>query len=448
MTRPKILCVDDEPNVLSACKRLLRRAGFDVTTTTEPMDVGRLVQTEAFAVVVSDQRMPGLEGTDLLEDVRRLSPDTVRILLTGYADVTASIDAINRGAVFRYVTKPWNDDELVGIIQQAADNYRLTVEHRELTQLTQAQNEELRELNSSLEQRVEERTQEVRSLAQRLDETLSGTTEVLGQLAERHSPTLGNHSRRVAKLALQLGEQLELSSTEMFQLRHGAALHDIGKLGVSPDILAQPRSQLTDIQRELLDQHVGHGESLVSVIPNMEAASRFVRHHHEHYDGNGFPDQLCREDIPLGARIVAVADAFDNLLNSRDSYGETSPRAALELIRHRSGSWFDPRVVAALESCVQAKAADGESTQESELEIHPDDMVEGMVLARDLTSCRGLLLLNSDTVLNEESIALIQRFVAAGQGLNNVVIRRAVTKCSGSDASESLQTEQEVAVLA
>ncbi len=376
MNSEKVLCVDDEPKVLSALKRLLRRRKFDVTVTSDPDEARRLVRQEQFAVVVSDQRMPEVSGTDLLKEVCEASPDSVRILLTGYADIDASIDAINESGVFRYVTKPWDDRELVSIVQQAAESHSLTSQNRELARLTAKQNLALREFTLSLEDRVAQRTQEVQELAARLHDTLYGATEILGLCAERHSETSGHHSRRVARLAEKIGERLCLSDAELLQLRYGSALHDLGKLSVAQEILTKDKSDLTEREKCTIAEHVVHGEALISLIPNMEMAALFVRHHHERFDGTGYPDQLCGDEIPMGARIIAVADAFDNLLNSGESGRGTTFSAAVELIRQWSGTWFDPDVVAVLAEIIGEKTVSNSGAEVAEGGSRPDDRAE------------------------------------------------------------------------
>jgi response regulator RpfG family c-di-GMP phosphodiesterase len=363
----------------------------------------------------------------------------VRILLTGYADLNASIDAINRGGVFRYLTKPWDDNELTAIVSQAADNYNLTAENQRLQDLTERQNSELTTLNEELEDRVARRTEQVRGLVTRLEETLGGTSEVLGTLAEKHSPTLGNHGRRVATLSMKLAEHLQVEDDDLFQLRFAATLHDIGKIGISQKILTRERSAQTGIEKELLDQHVIHGEELVASIPNMETAAMFVRHHHELLDGTGFPDRLTGDAIPLGARIIAVASAFDNLMNSRKDYHESCPDEALAAVRKNALSSFDPTVVDALANCLSTTNPD-ELSRESDVDMNPCDLVEGLVLTRDLTSSRGLLLLAAGTQLTEDSITLIRRF--RRDALDGVFVERRKSENDGESTTPVEATEE------
>lgn len=165
---PRVLIVDDETKVLSALRRLLHKEAFAVVTTDSPEEALRLLQGGPYAVVLADQRMPGMEGTRLLEKACQSSPDTVRVMLTGYADVHAAMEAINRGAVYRFITKPWNDEELRQVVRQGVSQYELVMENRRLHALTERQNVELKELYRALTQA---RQQEV-EIGARIQQTL------------------------------------------------------------------------------------------------------------------------------------------------------------------------------------------------------------------------------------------------------------------------------------
>ena len=183
MSEFKILMVDDEAGVLSACQRALRNEEYELVVTTSPEEALRKVASELYAVVMSDQRMPVMEGAQLLEKVREISNDTVRIMLTGYADIQAAMDAINRGEVYRFLTKPWNDDELRLTLRQAVAQFKLVTENKRLQVLTQEQNAQLTDLNQNLEQKVVERTEEISRL-KRARPTDSQTSASAGKSAE------------------------------------------------------------------------------------------------------------------------------------------------------------------------------------------------------------------------------------------------------------------------
>jgi len=182
-------------------------------------------------------------------------------------------------------------------------------------------------------------------------------------------------------------------------------LHDIGKIGVPPPILKREIDSLTNQERSLLRQHVTHGESIIQMVPNCEEAARFVRHHRERWNGTGYPDQLSAIQIPLGARIIAVADYYDKMLNGRTDLCQITPQAAFAHVAEKAGSWFDVDVVSALERLLN-DAQETHAHWANEIEISPKDLQVGMKLAEDLFNNQGLLLLPAESVLDAN---LLQR---------------------------------------
>ncbi|WP_144985599.1 HD domain-containing phosphohydrolase [Gimesia aquarii] len=448
MMNPKILFIDDEPHILKAFARLFRKDSFDIITTSSPTEVCELVQNDEFALIVSDQRMPELEGTKLLEQVRELSPDTIRIILTGYADKEAAIEAINQGSVYRFLTKPWNDLELRNEIKRAIDEYSLRQENKRLQELTLSQNEELRDLNQNLETKVRERTEKVTLLNQQLKQGFIGSIRAMAQLGEMHSSDLGEHAKRVTVTTGQIGKQLGLSMDDLFQINSAALLHDLGKIELPENLLAKPYNKLIPVEQRQVQNHVILGEKIAQMVPSLEKAAVLIRHHHEHFDGSGYPDGLKGEEIPLGSRVIFVADYYDHLANNKSGAQPKSPEAILKSMKEHSGTWFDPQVLSALhkyllpeehESALldylnkqsvndtpevkqthKKETVESIHTQHSELEsvteaemdvtveqdlrLRPYELKLGMTLSRDLFSNNGGLLLPRGTVLGQRHL--------------------------------------------
>ncbi|MCA9062790.1 MAG: response regulator [Planctomycetaceae bacterium] len=405
----KLLFVDDEVNILRSVVRLLRQCEYTVMTASTGEEALALLHEHEFAAVISDQRMPGLEGTELLERVHRIQPAAVRMILTGYADIDAAMDAINRGAVYRFLTKPWDDEQFRLTIAHAVEQFRLVEQNRLLQVLTECQNEELRLLNEGLETRVQERTREVSELSSRLDATLRGALAVLAQLIESSSSTLGNHSRRVADTAVRMGKQLQMSDESMRQLEVAALLHDIGKLQLPPALLRSERNRLSEEEQILWKRHPADGEAIIRAIPNLEEASSCVRHHHERLNGSGYPDGLRGEQIPLGAQVVALADAFDKELNSRNAFTSRTSSEAISTLRRRANEWFDVHLLDVLEIVVNEQR-DAGSHPDLVLEINADDLKPGMILAQEVRTDSGALLLSTETELTGDAIHRLRKF--------------------------------------
>lgn len=408
MSAPRVLLVDDEPKVLSALKRLLHRERFDVVTTTSPEDVPSLMGEASYAVVVSDHRMPGMEGPELLEKVREASPDTIRIMLTGCADVQTAMEAINRGAVYRFLTKPWNDEELRITVRQGVSQYELVSENRRLEGLIQKQNEELKDLNQNLERKVELRTEEISRLNAELEKSFVGSVQVLAGLAEMHSTVIGSHSKRVRALSKEVAARLGLSGRDLFQVEIAAALHDIGKIGISPDILRKPEASLGRHEQAVYQRHPVQGEAVVRMVPDLGEASRLIRHHHERFDGRGFPDHLQGHKIPVGSRVIAAVDAYDKALNTRSLFASATPEKALRFVRGRVNDCFDLEVASALSHCLK----EGNVALEDgvEVEVRLADLREGMVLSRELRTSRGVLLLPGNCRMRKEHLSRLLKY--------------------------------------
>ncbi|MCA9034180.1 MAG: response regulator [Planctomycetaceae bacterium] len=411
MNTPVILFVDDEQGVINACQRALRKSGFELLLTTSTDEALELARTRELTVVVSDQRMPGMEGTELLEQIRKIQPDTVRMILTGYADITATVDAINRGEVFRFLAKPWDDAQLVAVLNRAVDQYNLVMENRRLNALTKSQNDELKLLNNELEIRVLERTQQVTDLSSRLRAMLNGSLKVFAQLMDVTSSSMGNHSRRVAEMSMLIAEELSLPDEMLRQIEAGSLLHDIGKLMLPDALLKKDPLHLTADERSMLQQHVLRGESILQAIPFFNDAALFVRHHHERMNGTGYPDRLQGDEIPLGARIIAVADAWDKHQNDKKAYSSRTSSDVLRMLRDRAGDQFDPGVVDALERSLERnrKAA---HQLDSVVEVYADALRPGMVLATAIKTDAGAMLMPAETQLTPENISRLRRFYA------------------------------------
>jgi response regulator RpfG family c-di-GMP phosphodiesterase len=416
----KVLMVDDEENILRSFGRVLRGEAFALTVTTSAVEALRLLERDAHAVVVSDQRMPEMEGTVFLAKVRELFPDTVRILLTGHGGMDVALEAINRGSVYRFLTKPWNDDELKTVLRAAVSRYELTAENRRLSELTTRQNVELRELNGALEQKVLERTEKINQLNEELKKSFVGTVQVLAGLAEMHSTVLGGHAKRVGALARKLAESIGLTGRDLYVVELAGSLHDIGKIGIPTDIVGKAEDSLLPFEKKIYIRHPLRGEQIVRLISYLGDVPVFIRAHHERFDGLGFPDRLKGEAIPFGARIVAVADAYDKALNARTTYQATTSLKAFHAVEDRQGKNFDPKVVAALSSCLF-----GTKEDPGEIEISVGELRVGMILARDLRTSHGVPLLRSGVILTEQLLDIVVRHQEIDSLMHGVFVRRA-----------------------
>ncbi len=327
---PNILYVDDEMLILRAVQRALRDSEMNVDVASSAEQGLRMMEDKSYAVIAADYRMPGLDGIQFFEEVRRLWPDTVRVLITGQGDFDLALKAINRAELFRFLTKPWDANDLRNTLKQGCVQYRIIHENQELTCLLENKNAELLCVNEQLDAEVRRRTNDM----------LAG---FLNALDHRDTETQW-HSRRVALYSRRLAQQLNLSPEEQITIERGALLHDLGKIGISDTILLKP-SKLTEEEWAEMRKHSIYGYKMLENIDFLGEARLLVRNHHERWDGKGYPDQLAGEEIYIGARIFAVIDTYDAMTSDRPYRKALPAEVAREEIQKNRGTQLDPDCV-------------------------------------------------------------------------------------------------------
>lgn len=402
-----ILLVDDEESILSSLKRLLRKEGYNIFSTTSPDEGLEILRREAVALIISDQRMPEMDGTEFLAKARELQPNAVRVILTGYADINAAIAAINQGQVYRFITKPWDDLDIRATIKQAVDLANLKKENKRLFELSVRQNAELKEWNENLEKKVQERTNEIAQknleldrLYKELSNSYFKTIRIFVELMEIYDPSLGGHSKRVAALARAIAKKCRLPEAELDNIETAGYLHDIGLIGI-PRAVAKKQNR-TSAEEALYKQHPTLGYTILNAIPHLDHVSVLVKSHHERFNGSGYPDRLREEEIPLGARIVSVANAYDHLLSRKDLSKDDIPLWLKRLAKDE----LDPELIS---MAIDLLASIRKSTA-TEISITLDQLRPNMVLSRELRTHSGRLLMPKDAVLKEAYLEKLRRF--------------------------------------
>lgn len=414
---PVVLFVDDEENILRSLQRLTMDEPFETEIASSGEEgLRKLATLEQVALIVSDQRMPGMNGAEFLQHSQQLAPEAIRILLTGYSDISAAADAINKGGASRYLNKPWNDDELLQTLRAAVETWQLSQENRRLQAIVQAQNEELKEWNSNLKERVLQQTTAIRKKADSLNEALiqlkqnfNGMISAFSNLMELRGQHNQQHARNVAELATQAAREYGLLPDEVETIRVAALLHDIGEIGIPDKLLEKSVAYMTPDELQLYQQHPVRGQMAIDGIVDLRPAGVLIRHHHEHYNGSGFPDRLAGEQIPLGARILGYADQLDRAV----SRGGDTPEQALARIELGLSITLDPalqRVFRKIARYAYFTMPEPDPNAVVELELQPDELRKGMLLTRDVLSGTGLLLLNKGVVLDDVKIEAIQRY--------------------------------------
>ncbi len=414
-----VLCVDDEPNILSALKRVLRGAGHCVLSASGgAMAIGMLEQMPV-DLVISDMRMPGMDGAQLLEQVHARWPQVVRILLTGHADMASTVAAINRGHVFRYLSKPWDEAELLAAVRDGLERLALQHERDRLLALTQSQNERLNGLNAELEARVAARTAELKDANQKLGRSYLKSIKVFSNLLELRGDQFAGHGRRVADVARSMARKMELPEEQVLHIFVAGLLHDIGLIGAADRLLAQPVPRYSADELALYRCHPVNAEQSLMALDDMQPVVALIRAHHERFDGGGFPDKLAGAAIPLGARILAIADSFDDLQNGHLAEPPATRQEARTLMRHARGQQFDPELLDVFLHITEPERPKAPTS----LLLPSAALESGMVLAQDLVSSRGILMLTAGHRLTPSLIQRIRDFELREGGRLDVHIR-------------------------
>ena len=426
-----LLFVDDEPGILSSLRRLFRPHGYRILVAESgALGLAELEKTPV-DLVISDMRMPEMDGATFLKAVRQRWPDTVRILLTGYADVTSTVAAINDGEIYRYVSKPWDDTEIVNTVREALERYRLKQENLRLTALTQSQNEELKGLNASLEQKVAERTAELRQALSFVEQShgelkksfLTSVQVFAGLIELRSGPAgsrLAGHGRRVADMARNLAQRLGMGDVEVQNIMLAGLLHDVGKMGLPDDLLGKAFNTLNQDQRALVMKHPVIGQNILIAIDKFKDAAILVRHHHESFDGNGYPDRLAGISIPQGSRILAVVNDYDSLQIGTLVQRPLRPEEALAFIADNRGKRYDPATVDAFLKLI----SETRKTVPTEVPLRTMHLKPGMVVSRDLPHRDGYLLLAKGSVLTGDIIGQLVKLEQSEQQTLTLYIRQ------------------------
>ena len=397
MASHKVLFVDDEENILRTLRRTFRKDDIEVLTASSGMKGLEFVRLNEISVIVSDQRMPHMTGTEFLSRVKKISPESIRMILTGYADIKATMAAINNGEVYRYITKPWKEDEFRQIIREAIQKYDLSQENKRLRNLIVKQNNMLKKLTDDLEEEVLKKNQELISknatlekLNKDLEDSIFETIKTFSSLLEMRDFYVGSHSKRVATASKFIAKRLRLDDVEVNRIEMAAILHDIGKISVPDPVLQKNPSQMTKSEFLIYRNHPIVGQTTLMTIKKLENLGQIVRSHHELLNGKGFPDQLKGEDIPLGARIIAVPNAYDNLIYRRGTYRKSLEDDAIKYLKGNRNILFEGRIVDYFLEYL--KYQDEEDKHALEMKVDVSHLREGMVLTRDVYTAKGVLL--------------------------------------------------------
>ena len=322
----EILIVDDDVGLASNLRDILEEQGYSVAATHDGQTALTLSREKIFDLAIVDIRLPDMLGDLVINKLSGVSPRTEYILITGYASLESAVEAVRWKNIISYEIKPFDIDRLKLLIDQVAQRKR-------------AEEDVLRQKTI-----VEERTAKLQEAYQTLKKAHLESVKVLAEAIDAKDPYTRGHSDRVKRMSLRLALSLGLTEDKLEILEFGALLHDIGKIGINDGIL-QKLGSLTPEEFQLIQEHPLIGVKIVEGIEFFEEMIPLIRHHHERFDGNGYPDALAGEVIPLGARIIAVSDAFDAMTSLRPHRPLMPLEDVLVEMERGKGRQFDPKIL-------------------------------------------------------------------------------------------------------
>ena len=394
LRKASILVVDDDEIILESLAEQLRCEGYIVATATTAEDALGFLRTQSFAVVISDQKLPGMLGTALLAEAKQLQPHTSRILVTGILSADTVIEAINRGEIFRFLAKPWLRAELLATVDNAVQRHDLIASNEMLqTQTSQ--------LNHELRAKVEELGAKNRALDEAhgaLQANFDHSLELGFRIINTFYPLLGQHTKQVVAICQRMVANGHFTEEEERVLIASAWLHDIGLIAFERGLLhkffASPE-RLSNDDRKLLQQHPIYGQTLATFVDQLTDVGDTIRAHHERFDGRGYPDGVAGERIPRTARFLAVAVHFAESGVSKD--------CAIEGMLRLSGTVLDPEAVRLFFRSMPLA-----EVPRTVREVLVEELSPGMKLASGIYSPSGLLLIGEGQELNPTAIEKIK----------------------------------------
>jgi len=325
----QILIVDDEEVICSILARRLTREGYACVTANNGREALQYFYKHPFSLIISDIKMPEMDGLALLKRVKATNPKMMVIMVTAFPEIDLAVEAMHLGA-YDFIIKPADLDLVILSVKKALEKKRLE--------------EEIVAYRSHLERLVEERTTKLQQAYRILKKAHLDSVKVLVEAIDAKDPYTRGHSDRVTRMSLKIAFQFGFAEDRLESLEYGALLHDIGKIGIKDEVLQKPGA-LNSEEYQYIQEHPLIGVKIIEGLDFFKDKIPMIRHHHEHYDGSGYPDGLLGAAIPLEARIIAVPDAFDAMTSARPHRGMMPLQDVLMELEKCKGTQFDPKIL-------------------------------------------------------------------------------------------------------
>lgn len=407
-----LLLLDDEQDILNALKRLLRKE-YDIITFTDGHEALEYLAKNPADIIMSDMRMPNMDGAEFLTKSRNICPNAIRLLLTGYSDMVSTITAINEGAVYTYIAKPWDNETLKLTLAKASEHYLLKNQAKQLTYKLAAANDELENLNQSLEEKVKLRTQALNLSKQKIQGTLKTHKELLHDVLDMISATIeyrtglsAGHIKRIAVQSKSVALKLELAQSVCMEVYLSALLHEIGTVGLTDEALSNIQLG-NEISSDSFNTHPLIGAEIVSKVTRFAPLVLGIKHQNENIDGTGIPDHLAGDDIPISARILRVVKDFDFLIAGKENKAKMTINNAEKWIKDKTDIWYDKSVIDVFMKMLAKRNEDDSHMQYS---VGVETLRSGNVLLEDLILNNGNTMLKAGQEINTKMIEKLREY--------------------------------------
>ena len=435
----RLLLVDDEPGVLQALKRLFFRM-YDVSLANSGQEALDILATEKFDIIISDMRMPGMSGAELLKECFETYPEMVRVLLTGYSDLDSAIKAVNEGNIYRYISKPWDNDQLRDMVAEVLESRELKSANIRLSAHIVEQNYELARLNRELQVKYQKSSEAVGEAEEKLQEAYQTLRHefdamihiLVGTMEDRLGEEKGS-TQRFAELVKAFAANAGLDDAQVEDTFYAALLRNLGKMSLPDSVLSKAIPQMSNSEKSEYARFTINGQTSLMLLEPLQNAANIIRSHMELYNGKGFPDRLAAEAIPKPSRVLRIVCDYSELQREQNFLGESLvEKDARTYLLKLAGQRYDRELVDIFSETLDGYNGGPISSTER---LNIASAKEGMILESNLVSPGGAVLLSSGTQLTERHVSKLQALIRQFEGHEIFVQVRKPSQTDGAEAS-------------
>ena len=408
--------VSCDSEVLNVSKKELASEEYEIRMFKNPEKALESIIKSESQVIIADQDLNTISGLGFLKQVEAANPDSIRILLMNTPDLKTATQVVNDGIAKKIIPSPWSENELKRAVKDSLELMEDFFSKKSLHNQVHEEKEELEKWDELLKNSIKARTKIIlqkksylENVNRELQKNIFESIKALFSYLEKKNRWIGTHSKKVAAFSNELAKHLNLTPKKMQMIEMGALLHDIGKIGISDKIISKQTHLLSKEQQNLLKEHPLIGQNILSPIFSVNEVGTMMRHHHEHWEGSGYPNGLAGEDIPLGSRVIAVANVFTNLMEKVYQRSKDPTVRALKDLMSQKGLILEPRLVDIFLEIIEEKRRNPPKAKR-EKQVSLSEINDGMLISRDILTTRGTIVLTRGTLLTKHHIQYVKEF--------------------------------------